>query len=203
MTESPFDDGRAESDSERLETTEDDSAGFGTGAERPPQPAAEPAEPTLEEQFAERTADLQRLQAEYINYKRRVDRDRILIKAQGAESVLQSLLTVLDDIGRAAEHGELEGGFKAVADSLQQAVKGHKLETFGAEGDPFNPALHDAVMHAGTSPDVTVSTVDKALRPGYKVGERILRHATVSVVDPVEEPPVEPVETPVDDNNED
>ncbi|MDX6234415.1 MAG: molecular chaperone GrpE [Nocardioidaceae bacterium] len=154
------------------------------------QPAEAPAEPeqpkvpTLEEQLAERTADLQRLQAEYVNYKRRVDRDRELVRAQGEAAVLQSLLTVLDDIARAADHGELEGGFKAVADALQQAVAKHKLEAFGAKGEAFDPSLHEAVYHAGESAEVDTTTVDTVMRTGYKVGERVLRAATVGVVDP-------------------
>ncbi|MCW2829900.1 MAG: grpE [Aeromicrobium sp.] len=145
---------------------------------------AEPAPPSVEEQLAERTLDLQRLQAEYVNYKRRVDRDRELVRAQGEAAVLQSLLTVLDDIARAAEHGELEGGFKAVADSLQQAVAKHKLEAFGAKGEAFDPSLHEAVFHAGESADVDTTTVDSVLRTGYRHGERVLRPATVGVVDP-------------------
>jgi len=151
-------------------------------AEAPAEP--EPKVPTLEEQLAERTADLQRLQAEYVNYKRRVDRDRELVRAQGEAAVLQSLLTVLDDISRAADHGELEGGFKAVADSLQQAVAKHKLEAFGAKGEPFDPAHHEAVFHAGESAEVDTTTVDSVLRTGYKIGDRVLRPATVGVVDP-------------------
>ena len=102
-------------------------------------PAEAPAEPSLEQQLAERTADLQRLQAEYVNYKRRVDRDRELVRAQGETAVLQSLLTVLDDIGRADEHGELEGGFKAVADAIHQLAAKHGLESFGAKGEAFDP----------------------------------------------------------------
>lgn len=138
----------------------------------------------LEQQVAERTADLQRLQAEYVNYKRRVDRDRELDRAQGVESVLLSLLTVLDDIGRADEHGELEGGFKAVADSLRQVVRSHQLESFGEKGDPFDPNRHEAVFHAGESADVDVTTIDTVMRTGYLVGNRVLRAATVGVVDP-------------------
>jgi molecular chaperone GrpE len=152
-------------------------------AEAPAEPE-QPREPTLEEQLAERTADLQRLQAEYVNYKRRVDRDRELVRAQGEAAVLQSLLTVLDDIARAADHGELEGGFKAVADALQQAVAKHKLEAFGAKGEPFDPAHHEAVFHAGESAEVDTTTVDTVMRTGYKVGDRVLRAATVGVVDP-------------------
>ncbi|MRK00225.1 nucleotide exchange factor GrpE [Aeromicrobium sp. S22] len=148
------------------------------------QPAETPTEPTPEQQLAERTLDLQRLQAEYVNYKRRVDRDRELVRAQGEAAVLQSLLTVLDDIGRAAEHGELAGGFKAVADSLQAAVAKHKLEAFGAKGEAFDPALHEAVFHAGESTEVDTTTIDTVMRTGYKIGDRVIRPATVGVVDP-------------------
>jgi molecular chaperone GrpE len=165
----------------------EDAASTGSGTDEVPEPVegpAEPAQPTLEEQLAERTADLQRLQAEYVNYKRRVDRDRELIRAQGEAAVLHSLLTVLDDIGRAAEHGELEGGFKAVADALQQAVTKHRLEPFGEKGQPFDPALHEAVFHAGESAEVDTTTVDSVLRIGYRHGDRVLRPATVGVVDP-------------------
>lgn len=169
----------------------------------------EPVPPSAEEQLAERTADLKRLQAEFINYKRRVDRDRVLIKAQAEANVLRSLLTVLDDIGRAAGHGELEGGFKAVADSLQQAVKGHRLEAFGLKGDEFDPRLHEALFHAGESADVDTTTVDSVIRKGYRVGDEVIRHAQVSVIDPAADAPVEdapaeePVETPANDDNQD
>jgi molecular chaperone GrpE len=164
--------------------------------EQAPAPA-EPTPPTVEEQLAERTLDLQRLQAEYVNYKRRVDRDRELVRAQGEAAVLQSLLTVLDDIARAADHGELEGGFKAVADSLQQAVAKHKLEAFGVKGDAFDPSLHEAVFHAGESADVEVTSVDTVMRTGYRHGDRVLRPATVGVVDPAAA--VAPTETAPDD----
>jgi molecular chaperone GrpE len=160
----------------------------------------EATEPTLEEQLAERTADLQRLQAEYVNYRKRVERDRAAARGQGEMAVLRSLLTVLDDIGRAEEHGELEGGFKAVADSLQQAVKSHRLEVFGAKGDVFDPRLHEALFHAGESADVEATTVDSVVRTGYRVGDEVIRHAQVGVVDPASaEPVVEPVETTEDE----
>ena len=157
------------------------------------EPASAPAEPTVEQQLAERTLDLQRLQAEYVNYKRRVDRDRELVRAQGEAAVLQSLLTVLDDIARAADHGELEGGFKAVADSLQQAVGKHKLEAFGVKGDAFDPSLHEAVFHAGESSEVEVTSVDTVMRTGYRHGDRVLRPATVGVVDPAAAVPADQV----------
>lgn len=150
------------------------------------EPAAEPVpEPTVEEQLAERTADLQRLQAEYSNYRKRVERDRALARSAGEGSVLRSMLTVLDDIGRAEEHGELTGGFKAVADSLRATVKSHRLEAFGAKGDVFDPRLHEALFHAGESAEVEATTVDSVVRLGYRVGDDVLRHAQVGVVDPM------------------
>lgn len=140
----------------------------------------------LQRQLDERTLDLQRLQAEYVNYKRRVDRDRELAQARGEGKVLESLLTVLDDLGRAEEHGELTGGFKAVADALRQVVAKHGLEAFGAEGEPFDPALHEAVFQVGTSPDVEVTSIGQVLRIGYRHGDRVVRAATVGVVEPGE-----------------
>jgi molecular chaperone GrpE len=140
--------------------------------------------PTVEQQLAERTADLQRLQAEYVNYRRRVERDRALARVAGEASVLRSLLTVLDDIGRAEQHGELEGGFKAVADALHQAFKGHRLEAFGAPGEAFDPKLHEALFHAGESSDVEVTTIDSVIRTGYRIGDDVIRHAQVGVIDP-------------------
>jgi molecular chaperone GrpE len=139
----------------------------------------------VEADLAELTADLQRLQAEYVNYRKRVERDRALARSAGEASVLRSLLTVLDDLGRADEHGELTGGFKAVADALQAAVKSHRLEAFGAQGDVFDPRLHEALFHAGESEDVETTTVDSVIRVGYRVGDDVLRHAQVGVVDPV------------------
>ncbi|WP_370200513.1 nucleotide exchange factor GrpE [Aeromicrobium sp.] len=146
----------------------------------------EPTEPTAEQQLAERTADLQRLQAEYVNYRKRVERDRAQARQQGEAAVLRSLLTVLDDIGRAEQHGELSGGFKAVADALAQALKAHKLEAFGAEGDAFDPRLHEALFAAGESAEVSVTSVGPVVRTGYKVGDEVLRHAQVGVVEPAE-----------------
>ncbi len=162
----------------------EDEASAGSPGDTPVEPVEAAAEPTLEKQLEERTLDLQRLQAEYVNYKRRVDRDRELVRAQGEAAVLQSLLTVLDDIARAAEHGELEGGFKAVADSLHQAVGKHRLESFGVKGEPFDPELHEAVFHAGESSEVVTTSIDTVMRTGYRHGDRVLRPATVGVVDP-------------------
>ena len=147
----------------------------------------EASEPSIEQQLAERTADLQRLQAEYVNYRKRVERDRALARTAGEASVLRSLLTVLDDIGRAEKHGELEGGFKAVADALHQAVKAHRLESFGAPGEAFDPKLHEALFHSGESSEVEVTTIDSVVRTGYRIGDDVIRHAQVGVVDPSSE----------------
>ncbi|WP_240755776.1 nucleotide exchange factor GrpE [Nocardioides iriomotensis] len=141
------------------------------------------------------TADLQRLQAEYVNYKRRVDRDRELVLENARYSILSSLLPVLDDLDRAREHGELEGGFKAVADSLERIVAGQGLVKFGAPGDEFDPRLHEALMHAH-SPDVTTTTCQHIVNAGYKIGERVVRPAKVTVVDP--EPAGEPGGAPTE-----
>jgi len=173
-----------------------------TPAEETP-PAEAPAEPSLEQQLAERTADLQRLQAEYVNYKRRVDRDRELVRAQGETAVLQSLLTVLDDIGRADEHGELEGGFKAVADAIHQLAAKHGLESFGAKGEAFDPSVHEAVFHAGESADVDTTTIDSVLRIGYRHGDRVLRPATVGVVEPASETPAAESAAPPTESSDD
>jgi len=141
------------------------------------------------------TADLKRLQAEYVNYKRRVDRDRELVLENARYSILSSLLPVLDDLDRAREHGELEGGFKAVADSLERIVAGQGLVKFGAPGDEFDPRLHEALMHAH-SPDVTTTTCQHIVNAGYKIGERVVRPAKVTVVDP--EPAGEPGGAPAE-----
>jgi molecular chaperone GrpE len=129
------------------------------------------------------TDDLKRLQAEYVNYKRRVDRDRDLVLQNAKFSVLSSLLPVLDDVDRAREHGELEGGFKAVAESLERIVAGQGLVKFGASGDEFDPTVHEALMH-GHSKDVTTTTCQDIVSAGYKIGDRVVRPARVTVVDP-------------------
>jgi molecular chaperone GrpE len=129
------------------------------------------------------TNDLKRLQAEYVNYKRRVDRDRELVLQNATYSVLSALLPVLDDVDRAREHGELEGGFKAVAESLERIVAGQGLVKFGASGDEFDPRFHEALMHAH-SPDVTTTTCRDVVSAGYMIGDRVVRPARVTVVDP-------------------
>jgi len=129
------------------------------------------------------TSDLQRLQAEYANYKKRVERDRALAHELAIGSVLTEFLSVLDDIDRAESHGELSGGFKAVADQINTVTARIGLEKYGTEGEAFDPNIHEALMH-DTSADVAVPTASKILQPGYKFKERILRPARVTVTDP-------------------
>jgi molecular chaperone GrpE len=134
-------------------------------------------------ELAERTADLQRVQAEYANYRRRVERDRVATQEIALAGVLANLLPVLDDIGRAREHGELEGGFKSVAEALETITTKLGLAQFASPGDPFDPTLHEALTH-GYSPDVSVSTAGQVYQPGYRLGDRVLRPARVGVVEP-------------------
>jgi len=123
--------------------------------------------------------------AEYANYRKRVDRDRLAVREQALANVLSALLPVLDDIGRAREHGELVGGFKSVAESLESAVTKLGLTSFGTEGEPFDPKVHEALTHS-YSADVAEPTCVHILQPGYMVGERILRPARVAVAEPDE-----------------
>ena len=141
------------------------------------------SERELASRLAERTADLQRVTAEYANYRKRVDRDRLAVREQALANVLSALIPVLDDIGRAREHGELTGGFKSVAESLESAVTKLGLGSFGTEGEPFDPKVHEALTHSYSS-EVTEPTCVQILQPGYKVGERILRPARVAVAEP-------------------
>ena len=135
------------------------------------------------ERLAERTADLQRVQAEYANYRKRVERDRVAVREQALANVLSGLVPILDDIGRAREHGELTGGFKSVAESLEATTAKLGLETFGDPGEPFDPRVHEALMHS-YSAGVTEPTCVQILQPGYRVGDRILRPARVAVAEP-------------------
>ncbi|MEP6855241.1 MAG: nucleotide exchange factor GrpE [Pedococcus sp.] len=156
----------------------DDSPGLGEGAH--PDTAL----------AAERLVDLQRLQAEYVNYKRRVDRDRAVVQERAARSVVEALLPVLDDIHAAREHGDLEGGpFASIADKLESTLGKFGLERYGAVGEEFDPALHEALMHTAWPQDGSVTatgstTVVQVLQPGYRAGEQVLRAARVAVADP-------------------
>ena len=182
-------------------------AGAGPGVPAPEAaqvaPAPDPAEEKLAElsaQLDERTADLQRVSAEYANYRRRTDRDREAITVAARAQVAGELLTVLDDVVRAEAHGDLTGAFKSVADKLVSGLNKIGLTPFGTEGDEFDPAVHEAVQHT-MSHDVTGPTVTAVLRPGYRLGERLLRPAMVAVTD--RDPDAGPVpERPTDDGAE-
>lgn len=135
---------------------------------------------------AERTEDLKRLQAEYVNYKRRVDRDRELQKQAGIEKVLHDLMGVLDDLRAAKQHEELSGGFKLVAEEIEKVAHKHGLEAYGEKDDPFDPQIHEALMQVPT-PGVTEPTCLDVMQVGYRRGERVLRAARVAVAMPSEE----------------
>lgn len=136
----------------------------------------------LQAQLDERTADLQRLTAEYANYRKRVERDRDAVVSAAKGGLAGELLAVLDDVERAAAHGDLTGAFKSVADKLVAVLQRAGLEPFGQDGEPFDPAVHEAVQH-DTSPDVAGPTVTAVLRRGYRFGDRVLRAALVGVTD--------------------
>jgi molecular chaperone GrpE len=149
-----------------------------------PQVTADDAEiGTFKAQLDERTGDLQRLQAEYSNYRKRVERDRVAVREQALANVLNELLPILDDIGRARDHGELTGGFKSVGEGLEASVGKLGLVRYGEKGEPFDPTVHEALMHT-YSADVTEPTCVDILQPGYRIGDRIMRPARVAVAEP-------------------
>lgn len=137
--------------------------------------------PTVEEQLAERTEDLQRLNAEYINYRRRVERERQAVVDGAKAKVLTEMLPILDDLELARQHGDLdEGPLKAISDKLQSVLDNQGLQPFGAEGDAFDPEVHEAVQDLSTGGAQAVGTV---LRRGFKVGDRVVRNALVIIAD--------------------
>ena len=144
------------------------------------QPQAEVSTKSAEQVLTE---DLQRLQADYSNYRKRVDRDRAVAHELAVASVLNELLPILDDLDRARTHGELEGGFKSVAEQIENAVSKIGLLKFGEAGTPFDPQIHEALMHL-TSNEVSEMTATEILQKGYKYKERVLRPARVTVTDP-------------------
>lgn len=141
----------------------------------------------LEHQVVERTNDMKRVQAEYVNYKRRVDRDKHLQRAAGIEAVLVDLLPVLDDLRTARQHEELSGGFKLLAEELEKVTRKYGLEAYGQQGDPFDPQVHEALMQA-PQPGVTEAQVLDVMQPGYRHNDRVLRAARVAVAVPADEP---------------
>lgn len=166
-------------DPETGEVREPSSGPTPQGSE-PEEPAADDA---VADQVAELTADLQRVQADFANYRKRSLRDQQGAAERAKAAVITELLGILDDLDRARTHGDLESGpLKAVADKLSGVLHGMGLASFGAEGDEFDPSLHEAVQHEG---DGTHSMIGTVLRNGYKLGEHVLRHAMVAVVDTV------------------
>ena len=173
-----------------------------TGEIREPQSATGPAPsgpapgavPAAEnDEVDELKSTLQRVKAEYDNYRKRALRDQQLIAERAKAAIVTQLLPVLDDLDRARSHGDLESGpLKSVADKLATALEGLGLSGFGDEGDDFDPALHEAVQHEGDGTHPVVGTV---MRRGYKVGDLVVRHALVGVVDTVPEAPETPDNT--------
>ena len=163
-------------------------------------PPGEPGGGANDEAVAELTADLQRLQAEYANYRRRVERDRQAVGEAALASVIVGLLPVLDDLDRARSHGEVTGGFALVADGLENTLVKLGLTRFGESGDPFDPTVHEALTH-GYSAEVSEPVCGEVFQPGYQVGDRVLRPARVAVLEP--EGPSEPapvIDVPTEDN---
>ena len=145
---------------------------------------ADPVATLTADPVATLTADLQRVQAQFDNYRKLVQRDSALAHESAVGAVLKELLPLLDDVDLAEQHGELTGGFKAVANKLNSITSNLGLEKYGTEGEAFDPQIHEALMHEESS-EVSVPTASKILLPGYKYKNRILRPARVSVTGPV------------------
>jgi molecular chaperone GrpE len=169
-----------------------DQVDLGSGAEEPQGASAAQPEHHAELEAAravadERLVDLQRLQAEYVNYRRRVDRDRDVARDLAVASVLEALLPVLDDVHLARQHGDLEDGpFAAITEKLETVLGRFGLERYGEPGEAFDPTVHEALLHtqAELAEGTTQTTVVQILQPGYRAGERVLRAARVAVADP-------------------
>ncbi len=168
------------------ETGEDAGAGGRTGGQAGDEELEDDLTRTKRD-LAGLTTDLQRLQAEYLNYKRRVERDRELVRENATYAALVPIIEVLDTIDRAREHGDLDAGFQTVADQLERVVAKQGLTRFGEAGDPFDPSLHEALSHIGQDPEVSVTTCKVIAKAGYRIGDRVVRAAQVLVVDPADE----------------
>lgn len=165
-----------------------DGEAGGDSAEEPLSAKADPlghaAISELQELVDERTSDLQRLHAEYVNYKKRVDRDRSLSRRSGIEAVVADLLPVLDAIEAAREHDELVGGFKLVAEEFEKVAAKYGLVLFGQVGEEFDPQIHDALMQMPYDQPVEVVTVSAVVQRGVQLGDQVLRPARVGVANP-------------------
>lgn len=152
----------------------------------------------IELQLAERTESLQRVSAEYANYRRRTERERGELANTAKAKFATQLLPLLDDLDLAEQHGDLEQGpLKAFADKFRSIVAGQGVKEFGAEGDAFNPEIHEAVQDLSQGDTKAVGTV---LRKGYMIGDRLVRNAMVIIADPAE--PAEPAGEPETDTTE-
>jgi molecular chaperone GrpE len=190
----PADDGAEPTDAADAKGADSASAPASPVDEPPDKPGDAEPKGDVATQLAERTADLQRITAEYHNYRKRVERDRQLASEQVTGAVLAGLLPVLDDIDRAREHGDLEGPFATVAEQLINSLVKLGLEVFGEKGDVFDPMVHEAVAHMHSA-DVTEPSCIDVMRRGYRIGERLLRPAMVAVAEPADvevEPEPEP-----------
>lgn len=173
------------------------AAASADAASGPPASEVSDALAAAQAEAAERLDDLRRLQAEYVNYRRRVERDREAVRENAKVEVLGEFLAVLDDIGRARDHGDLTGAFRSVGEALEAATAKAGLVRYGEPGDEFDPTVHEALMHE-YSDEVSVATCTQVLQPGYRVGERIVRPARVSVAEPTE---ALPTPADADDDN--
>ncbi len=189
MTENPTEDFDADAqpvgDADAFEVPDDASSLTEEGA--PVEPAAGPAAPAegdLTAQLAERTSDLQRLHAEYVNYKRRVDRDRDVARQRGVQQVVNDLLPVLDAIEMAKQHEELDGGFKLVVDALVKVTDKYGLVAYGEVGDVFDPTIHEALMTMTMDGDHAEQVVAAVIQKGVRLDDRVVRPARVGVADP-------------------
>ena len=152
----------------------------------------------IELQLAERTESLQRVTAEYANYRRRTERERGELANTAKAKFATQLLPLLDDLDLAEQHGDLaEGPLKAFADKFRSIVAGQGIKEFGAEGDAFNPEIHEAVQDLSQGDTKAVGTV---LRKGYMIGDRLVRNAMVIIADPAD--PAEPAGEPEADTTE-
>ena len=171
---------RLDPESGAVRVTEDASS----PEEAAPSPAeAAPADEP--DRVAELTADLQRLSAEYANYRKRVERDRVAVVEMATAGLLSGLLPVLDDVDRARQHGDLTGAFQAVGEALEALTAKLGLERFGEAGEPFDPSVHEALMQAEPDATASVPVCAAVFSPGYRMsGGRVLRPARVSVAEP-------------------
>jgi len=143
------------------------------------------AEPAADDRVAELTTDLQRVSAEYANYRKRVDRDRVAVVEMATAGLLAELMPLLDDVERARQHGDLDGALKSVGEGIEAVATKLGLERFGTVGDPFDPSVHEALMAAEPDPESDVATCAQVLQPGYRlVSGRVLRPARVAVSEP-------------------